>query len=89
MMLIKKRGRAGMGLHHMEYAEKVEASDEVVEDKGVRVLIDPKAALFLLGTEICYKVKKLAAQFLFNDPSQTSACSCGESVQLTLATEAH
>ena len=73
----------------MEYAEKVEPSDEVVEDKGVRVLIDPKAVLFLLGTEMGYKVKKLAAQFVFNNPNQTSACGCGEPVQLTPATETH
>jgi len=69
----------------MEYAE-VEPSDEVVKDKGVRVLIDPKAVLFLLGTEMGYKVEKLAAQFVFNNPNQTSACGCGESVQLTPAT---
>jgi hypothetical protein len=69
----------------MEYAE-VEPSDEAVEDQGVRVLIDPKAVLFLLGTEMGYKVEKLAAQFVFNNPNQTSACGCGESVQLTPAT---
>jgi iron-sulfur cluster assembly protein len=54
----------------------------VVEDKGVRILIDPKAVLFLLGTEMDYKVEKLSAQFVFNNPNQTSACGCGESVQL-------
>jgi iron-sulfur cluster assembly protein len=70
-----------------EYAEKVEPSDEVVKDKGVRVLIDPKAVLFLLGTEMGYKVEKLAAQFC--STTRTSACGCGESVQLTLATETH
>src|SRR3990167_3671375 len=52
---------------------------------GVRVLIDPKAVLFLLGTEMDYKVEKLSAQFIFNNPNQTSACGCGESVQLTPA----
>ena len=56
--------------------------DEVVEDKGVRILIDPKAVLFLLGTEMDYKVDKLSAQFVFNNPNQTSACGCGKSVQL-------
>ena len=79
---VKNGGCAGMA-YTMEYAEKVEPSDEVVEDKGVRVLIDPKAVLFLLGTEMGYKVEKLAAQFVFNNPNQTSACGCGESVQLT------
>jgi iron-sulfur cluster assembly protein len=66
----------------MEYAERVEKADEVVEDKGVRVLIDPKAVLFLLGTEMDYKVDKLSAQFVFNNPNQTGACGCGESVQI-------
>ena len=55
----------------------------------MRVIIDPKAVLFLLGTEMGYKVEKLAAQFVFNNPNQTSACGCGESVQLTPATETH
>ena len=66
----------------MEYADKINPLDEVVEDKGVRILIDPKAVLFLLGTEMDYKVDKLSAQFVFNNPNQTSACGCGESVQL-------
>ena len=57
---------------------QVAPADEVVEDKGVRVLIDPKAVLFLLGTEMDYKTDKLAAQFVFNNPNQTSACGCGE-----------
>ena len=63
-------------------AERIDKADEVVEDKGVRVLIDPKAVLFLLGTEMDYKTDKLSAQFVFNNPNQTSACGCGESVQL-------
>jgi iron-sulfur cluster assembly protein len=69
----------------MEYAEKINPLDEVIEDKGVRILIDPKAVLFLLGTEMDYKVEKLSAQFVFNNPNQTSACGCGESVELTPA----
>ena len=81
---VKNGGCAGM-TYTMEYAEEVAKTDEVVEDKGVRVLIDPKAVLFLLGTEMDYKVEKLAAQFVFNNPNQTSACGCGESVQLTPA----
>jgi iron-sulfur cluster assembly protein len=70
----------------MEYADKIDSLDEVVEDKGVRILIDPKAVLFLLGTEMDYKVDKLSAQFVFNNPNQTAACGCGESVQLEPAT---
>jgi iron-sulfur cluster assembly protein len=82
---VKNGGCAGMA-YTMEYAEKVGPLDEVVEDKGVRILIDPKAVLFLLGTEMDYKVDKLSAQFVFNNPNQTSACGCGESVQLEPAT---
>ena len=81
---VKNGGCAGMA-YTMEYADQVGPLDEVVEDKGVRILIDPKAVLFLLGTEMDYKVDKLSAQFVFNNPNQTSACGCGESVQLTPA----
>ena len=81
---VKNGGCAGME-YTMEYAEAVKANDEVVEDKGVKILIDPKAVLFLLGTEMDYKSEKLSAQFVFNNPNQTSACGCGESVQLTPA----
>ena len=82
---VKNGGCAGMS-YTMEYAEKVDPLDEVVEDKGVRILIDPKAVLFLLGTEMDYKIDKLSAQFVFNNPNQTAACGCGESVQLEPAT---
>jgi len=81
---VKNGGCAGMA-YTMEYAEQVSPLDEVIEDKGVRILIDPKAVLFLLGTEMDYKVDKLSAQFVFNNPNQTSACGCGESVELTPA----
>ena len=81
---VKNGGCAGMA-YTMEYAEHVAPLDEIVEDKGVRLLIDPKAVLFLLGTEMDYKVDKLSAQFVFNNPNQTSACGCGESVALTAA----
>ncbi len=74
-------GCAGMS-YTMEYAESVNPLDEVVEDKGVTVLIDPKAVLFLLGTEMDYKVEKLSSSFVFNNPNQTSACGCGESVTI-------
>jgi iron-sulfur cluster assembly protein len=84
---VKNGGCAGME-YTMEYAEAVAPTDEVVEDKGVKILIDPKAVLFLLGTEMDYKTEKLSAQFVFNNPNQTSACGCGESVQLTPAKDA-
>jgi iron-sulfur cluster assembly protein len=85
---VKNGGCAGM-TYTMEYADSIAPADEVVEDKGVRVLVDPKAILFLLGTEMDYKAHKLAAQFVFNNPNQTSACGCGESVQLKPAADAH
>jgi iron-sulfur cluster assembly protein len=83
---VKNGGCAGMS-YYMEYAEKIDPLDEVIEDKGVRMLIDPKAVLFLLGTEMDYKVQKLSAQFVFNNPNQTAACGCGESVQLEPASD--
>jgi len=81
---VKNGGCAGMS-YTMEYAGQINPTDEVVEDKGVRILIDPKAVLFLLGTEMDYKTEKLSTQFVFNNPNQTSSCGCGESVQLTPA----
>jgi iron-sulfur cluster assembly protein len=81
---VKNGGCAGMS-YTMEYAEAVNPLDEVVEDKGVKLLIDPKAVLFLLGTEMDYKVDKLTSGFVFNNPNQTSACGCGESVAIAPA----
>ena len=81
---VKNGGCAGME-YTMEWADRQEKLDEVIEDKGVRVFIDPKAVLFLLGTEMDYRVEKLKSGFVFNNPNQTSACGCGESVQLTPA----
>jgi iron-sulfur cluster assembly protein len=81
---LKNGGCAGQ-TYTVEYAHDVRPTDEVVEDKGVKVLVDPKAVLFLLGTEMDYKVDKMQAQFIFNNPNQVSACGCGESVQLTPA----
>jgi len=83
---ITKGGCAGM-TYKVEYAETVNPGDEVVEDKGARVLVDPTAVLFLLGTEMDYRVDKLSAQFVFNNPNESSACGCGESVQLTPVNE--
>ena len=81
---IKNGGCAGQS-YTVEYAHDVKPTDEVVEDKGVKILVDPKAVLFLLGTEMDFKVDRMAAQFVFNNPNQTGACGCGESVQLTPA----
>jgi iron-sulfur cluster assembly protein len=81
---VKNGGCAGMS-YTMEYAESLNAMDEIVEDKGVKVLVDPKAVLFLLGTEMDFKIDKMAATFIFKNPNQTSACGCGESVAITPA----
>jgi iron-sulfur cluster assembly protein len=78
---VKNGGCAGMS-YVMEPAESSNPHDEIVEDKGVKVLIDPKAMLFLLGTEMDFVTTKLSAQFVFNNPNQTSSCGCGESVAL-------
>ena len=78
---VKNGGCAGQS-YTVEYAHEVRPSDEVVEDKGVKILVDPKAVLFLRGTEMDYKADKLQAQFIFNNPNQVGACGCGESVQL-------
>jgi iron-sulfur cluster assembly protein len=79
---IKKGGCAGME-YTMEWAANAGKFDEVVEQDGARVIIDPQAVLYLLGTEMDYKIDKLSAQFVFNNPNQSSACGCGESVNLT------
>jgi iron-sulfur cluster assembly protein len=82
---VKNGGCAGQS-YTVEYAHEVRPTDEVVVDKGVKILVDPKAVLFLLGTEMDYKTDRLQAQFIFNNPNQISACGCGESVQLKPAT---
>jgi len=79
---VKNGGCAGME-YTMEYAAERGPHDEVVEDKGVKLLIDPTAVMFLLGTEMDYQVDRMRSGFVFNNPNQTSACGCGESVSLT------
>ncbi|MES2340768.1 MAG: iron-sulfur cluster assembly accessory protein [Pseudomonadota bacterium] len=78
---VKNGGCAGSE-YVIEYAETAGPLDEVVEDKGVTILIDPKAVLFLIGTEIDYEKTKLSAKFTFRNPNQTDACGCGESVTI-------
>jgi iron-sulfur cluster assembly protein len=77
-------GCAGMS-YTMDYAESANPFDEVVEDRGVKIYIDPKAILFLIGTEMDFVREKLGARFVFNNPNQTAACGCGESVAITPA----
>ena len=74
-------GCAGMN-YTMDYAEAPQPFEEVVEDQGVKVFIDPKAIMFLVGTEMDFVREKLGARFVFNNPNQTAACGCGESVTL-------
>ena len=78
---VKNGGCAGME-YTMEWAEDQKPFDEVVEDKGVKVLIDAKAMMFLLGTEMDFQSTTLKSGFVFNHPNQVSACGCGERVQL-------
>ncbi len=81
---VKKGGCAGM-----EYTfavarpGEIAKGDEIVEDKGAKVVVDGKAVLFLIGTELDFRTDKLSATFVFNNPNQTSACGCGESVAIT------
>jgi iron-sulfur cluster assembly protein len=77
-------GCAGMS-YTMDYASEAKPFEEVMEDKGVKIFIDPKAILFLIGTELDFIQEKLGSRFVFNNPNQTSACGCGESVQITPA----
>jgi iron-sulfur cluster assembly protein len=79
-------GCAGMS-YTMDFAEQIDRFDEVVEDKGVKIVVDPKAVMFLLGTEMDYRIEKMSAGFVFNNPNQTSACGCGESVAITPVSE--
>ena len=78
---VKNGGCAGQE-YVLEYAVAANPLDEVVEDKGVTILVEPKAVLFLIGTEIDYEVSKLSAKFVFRNPNETDACGCGESVTI-------
>ena len=81
---VKNGGCAGQE-YVLEYAEAANPLDEVVEDKDVTILIEPKAVLFLIGTEIDYEVTRLASKFVFRNPNETDACGCGESVTIVPA----
>jgi iron-sulfur cluster assembly protein len=83
---VKNGGCAGMA-YTIEYAESVNPLDEIIEEKGITVLVDPKAVLFLLGSEMDVKTDKFASTFVFKNPNETSACGCGESVAITPAVQ--
>jgi iron-sulfur cluster assembly protein len=78
---VKSGGCAGMS-YVMEYAKKINTSDEVIEDKGVRVFIDSAAIMYLLGTEMDYKKDQFSSSFVFNNPNETERCGCGESFKV-------
>ena len=78
---IKSGGCAGMS-YVMEYSKEINPNDEVVEDKGVKVFIDPAAVMYLLGTEMDYKKEEFSSSFVFNHPNETARCGCGESFKI-------
>ena len=78
---VKSGGCAGMS-YIMEYAKEIKNNEEVIEDKGVKVLIDPSAVMYLLGTEMDYKKDKFSSQFIFKNPNETERCGCGESFKI-------
>jgi len=78
---VSSGGCAGMS-YVMEYAKKVNPNDEIIEDKGVKVLIDPKAIMYLLGTEMDYKKEQMSSTFVFKNPNETERCGCGESFKI-------
>jgi iron-sulfur cluster assembly protein len=82
---VKNGGCAGQE-YVLEYAAEADPLDEIVEDKGVKILIEPKAVLFLIGSEIDFETTRLAAKFVFRNPNETDACGCGESVTIQPAT---
>lgn len=81
---VKNGGCAGMS-YTVEFAEEKQPLDEIIEDKGVTLLVDSKALMFLLGTQLDYETTKLASTFTFKNPNQVSACGCGESVSIVPA----
>jgi len=78
---VKSGGCAGMS-YSMEYAKNKKKNDEVIEDKGDKVFIDPAAIIYLLGTEMDYKKEKFSSQFVFKNPNETERCGCGESFKI-------
>tara|TARA_B100001121_G_C18386865_1_gene478872 strand:+ start:86 stop:421 length:336 start_codon:yes stop_codon:yes gene_type:complete len=78
---VKSGGCAGMS-YIMEYAKEIRTNEEIIEEKGVKVLIDPSAVIYLLGTEMDYKQEKFSSQFVFKNPNETERCGCGESFKV-------
>ena len=78
---VKSGGCAGME-YVLEYAKNINPTDEVIEDKGVKVFIDPAAIIYLIGTEMDYKKDEFSSSFVFNNPNETERCGCGESFKV-------
>ena len=78
---VKTGGCAGMS-YIMEYANEIKPNEEIIEEKGVKVLIDPNAVMYLLGTEMDYKKEELSSTFVFKNPNETERCGCGESFKV-------
>ena len=78
---VQAGGCAGMS-YSMEYAKEKKINDEIIEDKGVKVFIDPAAIIYLLGTEMDYKKEKFSSQFVFKNPNESERCGCGESFKI-------
>ena len=78
---VKSGGCAGME-YVLEYAKDINPTDEVIEDKGVKVFIDPAAIIYLIGTEMDYKQDEFSSSFVFNNPNETERCGCGESFKV-------
>ena len=78
---VKSGGCAGME-YVLEYAKEKNLNEEIIEDKGVKVFIDPSAVIYLLGTEMDYKKEDFSSSFVFNNPNETERCGCGESFKI-------
>ena len=78
---VKSGGCAGMS-YVMEYATDIKPNEEIIEEQGIKVFIDPKAIMYLLGTEMDYKKENFSSQFVFNNPNETERCGCGESFKV-------
>ena len=78
---VKSGGCAGME-YVMEYAKEINPNDEVIEQKGVKLFVDPGAVMYLLGTEMDFKKEELSSTFVFKNPNETERCGCGESFKI-------
>jgi iron-sulfur cluster assembly protein len=78
---VRSKGCSGMS-YTLEYADEITPFDEVVEDKGVTIIIDPKATMFILGTEMDWAEEKMQNGFVFRNPNEKGRCGCGESFHI-------